>query len=83
MFSLYGFDQPPISRLIEQLLAVGAHRLGMPDTLIGWVMNSVLYGLVGASAIWIARPDGPDGDSDFDRVSAPRTGTIQPENEET
>ena len=51
-FVIYGFQQPPVSRMVEVVFGVGVHILGFPDTPVGWGTNSILYGLVGGAVLW-------------------------------
>lgn len=46
-FLNYGFKKNEFIKIIEYSLGIGVVKLGLPDSLLGWFINSVIYGLVG------------------------------------
>ncbi|HWB06938.1 MAG TPA: hypothetical protein VG796_28195 [Verrucomicrobiales bacterium] len=48
LFSRDGLSRTPARSVYEAVLGVGVTYLGFPDTVPGWVLNSVMYGIAGA-----------------------------------
>jgi hypothetical protein len=50
LFESYGFRTVPNRAFYEASLGAGVKFLGLPDTVFGWLINSLLYGI--AAAAW-------------------------------
>ena len=48
LFEHYGFSKTPLVKFYEAWLGAGVVLFGLPDTVSGWLINSVIYGIVGA-----------------------------------
>jgi hypothetical protein len=54
LFSQFGFSHSPARKLYEAALGTGVVYLGLPDTVLGWLCNSLLYGIFAVALVSLA-----------------------------
>jgi len=51
LFLTFGLERPDVAAVFESVLVAGVTFLGLPDTMLGWLLNSMLYGLLVAVVV--------------------------------